>query len=305
MTIFPPRDSHPDFRSEDNIVVGNVCLYGATSGRVFFRGVAAERFCVRNSGAVAVVEGVGDHGCEYMTGGRSLILGPTGRNFAAGMSGGIAFVYDKDGRFDSKCNKETVELLPLELDSDCDFVKEVLNDFVKETGSVVAQTMLSDWEAARKRFVKVFPYEYQRALKEMEAEANRMEVDGADNKVKVVAENGSGVPDIESVVADGEMASRKQEQLDKKRGFVIYRRESRSYRPAEKRMNDWEEIYDFGHLRRGLRKQAARCMDCGVPFCHSTAHGCPLGNIIPKFNDLVFQQNWKEALHTLLQVRRI
>ncbi len=97
VSIFPPRNSHPDFRSEDNIVVGNVCLYGATTGRAFFRGIAAERFCVRNSGAVAVVEGVGDHGCEYMTGGRVLILGPTGRNFAAGMSGGIAYVLDKYG----------------------------------------------------------------------------------------------------------------------------------------------------------------------------------------------------------------
>ncbi len=95
MSVFPPRNCHPDFRSEDNIVVGNVCLYGAVSGKAFFRGVAAERFCVRNSGATAVVEGVGDHGCEYMTGGRVLILGPTGRNFAAGMSGGIAYILDK------------------------------------------------------------------------------------------------------------------------------------------------------------------------------------------------------------------
>jgi len=92
--IYPPKNVSPEYKSEDNVIVGNVCLYGATTGRAFFRGIAAERFCVRNSGATAVVEGVGDHGCEYMTGGVALILGSTGRNFAAGMSGGIAYVYD-------------------------------------------------------------------------------------------------------------------------------------------------------------------------------------------------------------------
>jgi len=106
VTIYPPKTSV--FRSEENVIAGNACLYGATTGTVFIRGIAAERFCVRNSGATAVVEGVGDHGCEYMTGGVALILGPTGRNFAAGMSGGVAFILDRDGHFPSQCNMSMV-----------------------------------------------------------------------------------------------------------------------------------------------------------------------------------------------------
>src|SRR5690606_36688555 len=112
VVVYPPRNA--TFRAEENIIIGNVALYGATSGRAFFRGVAAERFCVRNSGAIAVVEGCGDHGCEYMTGGRAVILGRTGRNFAAGMSGGIAYVWDREGDFITRCNLGTVELEKME-----------------------------------------------------------------------------------------------------------------------------------------------------------------------------------------------
>lgn len=292
ITIFPPKKS--PFKSEENIIVGNVCLYGATSGQALIRGVAAERFCVRNSGAVAVVEGVGDHGCEYMTGGKVIILGPTGRNFAAGMSGGIAYVLDQNGTFESKCNKEMVELLPLAEEEDKKFVKEMLKEFVAKTGSDVARSLLESWALAQSMFVKVFPYEYQRALKELDNKAQDAK------KSKLEKEN--DVPDIESVVKDTEMEAKKQEiVLDKTRGFVKYKRETKMYRDAAERQKDWDEIYDFKHVRKGLKTQSARCMDCGVPFCHSTSHGCPLGNIIPKFNDLVFQDNWKEALHQLLQ----
>merc|ERR1712179_333254 len=108
------KNGNAGFKSEQNILTGNVCLYGATGGKAYFRGVAAERFCVRNSGATAVVEGVGDHGCEYMTGGRVIILGPTGRNFAAGMSGGIAYIFDPNNEFPVKCNKSSVDLLAVE-----------------------------------------------------------------------------------------------------------------------------------------------------------------------------------------------
>lgn len=129
--IAPPEEA--TFQSDLNVIVGNVCLYGATSGKAFFRGIAAERFCVRNSGVTAVVEGVGDHGCEYMTGGMVVILGLTGRNFAAGMSGGIAYVYDTDGSFRSKTNAETVELL-LVTEKDKKVMKDLLLEFVDTTG---------------------------------------------------------------------------------------------------------------------------------------------------------------------------
>ncbi|KAI5644015.1 glutamine amidotransferases class-II domain-containing protein [Phthorimaea operculella] len=132
VVIYPHRTS--PFESHLNVIVGNVCLYGATSGRAYFRGIASERFCVRNSGCTAVVEGVGDHGCEYMTAGTVLILGLTGRNFAAGMSGGIAYVYDIDGSFKGKCNPEMVELLPLEHQDDLDVVKRLLEEFSQYTG---------------------------------------------------------------------------------------------------------------------------------------------------------------------------
>lgn len=130
--IAPPKES--TFESHLNVIVGNVCLYGATSGKAFFRGIAAERFCVRNSGVTAVVEGVGDHGCEYMTSGLVVILGLTGRNFAAGMSGGIAYVYDIDGSFKAKVNAEMVELLPLDNANDQETVKKLLVEFVEYTG---------------------------------------------------------------------------------------------------------------------------------------------------------------------------
>src|ERR1019366_1701548 len=124
LIVYPPRQSR--FIAEDNIIVGNVVLYGATSGEAYIRGVAGERFAVRNSGAIAVVEGVGDHGCEYMTEGRVVVLGGTGRNFAAGMSGGVAFVLNGDGRFAGRCNTELVDLEPLERPADLALVRELL-----------------------------------------------------------------------------------------------------------------------------------------------------------------------------------
>ncbi|XP_076674514.1 uncharacterized protein LOC143372318 isoform X2 [Andrena cerasifolii] len=289
--IYPPKDS--SFDSEANVIVGNVCLYGATSGRAYFRGIAAERFSVRNSGAVVVVEGVGDHGCEYMTGGCAIILGLTGRNFAAGMSGGIAYVFDVDGSFKSKCNPDMVELLALNNPKDMEYVKRLLEDFVEKTGSLIAQDLLKLWPEPTTRFVKVFPYEYQRALKQFE-EAERAEQMSNGNLQATDAR----VKDIEDAITDLAMEERK---LDKIRGFMKYKRQTVGiYRPTDSRMKDWDEIYNFQGVRKGLRVQAARCMECGVPFCQSS-HGCPLGNIIPKWNDLVFHSNWKEALNQLLQ----
>ena len=160
---YPPKDS--SFVPEESILVGNVVLYGATTGEVFLNGIAGERFAVRNSGATAVVEGVGDHGCEYMTNGLVLVLGSTGRNFAAGMSGGRAFVYDDKGDFTSRrCNKASVDLEPLALESDVAEVKALMERHVKLTGSPRAKWILDNWAEAQPRFVKVFPHEYKRVL---------------------------------------------------------------------------------------------------------------------------------------------
>ena len=153
------------FRAEENMIVGNTVLYGATAGRAFFRGLAGERFAVRNSGAMAVVEGVGDHGCEYMTGGRVVVLGPTGRNFAAGMSGGVAYVYDKNRAFESRCNLELVDLDEL-TEADDEEVKALISEHAQRTGSLVARNVLASWERSRERFVKVMPRDYKRVLAE-------------------------------------------------------------------------------------------------------------------------------------------
>ncbi len=200
LIIYPPAESAIE-RAEDNIIVGNTVLYGAISGECFFRGVAGERFCVRNSGATAVVEGVGDHGCEYMTGGVAVVLGPTGRNFAAGMSGGIAYVLNGDGSFEDRCNLSMVELQPIadeddalealdhqkgDLEShglvdisrdmtrhDAARLRQLIERHLHYTNSAVARRILDDWQAMLPRFVKVMPVDYRRALEEMQANQSR------------------------------------------------------------------------------------------------------------------------------------
>ncbi|QDV34478.1 glutamate synthase large subunit [Tautonia plasticadhaerens] len=162
VVVYPPREA--TFKAEENILVGNVVLYGATAGRAFFRGRAGERFCVRNSGALAVVEGIGDHGCEYMTGGVAVVLGPTGRNFAAGMSGGMAFVLDEAGDFRSRCNAEMVDVEPFSESEDLELVRDLLIQHAGYTGSVVAARVLNDWDSAVPQFVKVMPRDYRRVL---------------------------------------------------------------------------------------------------------------------------------------------
>lgn len=161
LVVYP--SSMAAFVPEENIIVGNVAFYGATSGSAYIRGKAGERFCVRNSGIHAVVEGVGDHGCEYMTGGRVVVLGDTGRNFAAGMSGGIAFVYDVKGIFASMCNREMVDLDPVN-NEDVEELKTMIENHFRNTGSTVAQFILDDFENQLKNFVKVFPRDYKKVL---------------------------------------------------------------------------------------------------------------------------------------------
>ena len=163
------------FRAEDNVIAGNVIGYGATSGQLFLRGIVGERFCVRNSGASAVVEGVGDHGCEYMTGGTVLVLGPTGRNFAAGMSGGTAFVLDLD---ESLVNRELVDVVPLRT-SDRETVLDLLTQHVELTGSTVAKELLEDPESGLARLSLVLPRDYQRVLDvRAQAEAEGLDIEG-------------------------------------------------------------------------------------------------------------------------------
>jgi glutamate synthase (NADPH/NADH) large chain len=159
--VYPSKDA--GFIPEENIIIGNVAFYGATSGEAFIRGKAGERFCVRNSGANVVVEGVGDHGCEYMTGGNVIILGETGRNFAAGMSGGIAYVYDVNHNFEILCNKEMVDLDPVG-ESDEKFLQKMIKKQFELTGSTVAKFILNDFENQLKNFVKVFPQDYKKVL---------------------------------------------------------------------------------------------------------------------------------------------
>jgi glutamate synthase domain-containing protein 3 len=167
LAVRPPEQA--TFPAEDNVVIGNTVLYGATSGRAFFRGLAGERFAVRNSGASAVVEGVGDHGCEYMTGGRAVILGRTGRNFAAGMSGGIAYVLDEDGTFAERCNMGLVGFDEIE-EADAIELHELIEEHAERTGSPVAERVLEAWAEYLPRFVKVMPHDYKRALRELAEE---------------------------------------------------------------------------------------------------------------------------------------
>jgi glutamate synthase (NADPH/NADH) large chain/glutamate synthase (ferredoxin) len=170
--IRPREGMGEHFRAEQNVIVGNTVLYGATAGRAFFRGLAGERFAVRNSGAWAVVEGLGDHGCEYMTGGRVVVLGPTGRNFAAGMSGGVAYVLDEQGVFPERCNMGMVGFEELS-EADAIELRATVEEHERRTDSPVGARVLAEWDGllARKAFVKVMPHDYKRVLRELAEQA--------------------------------------------------------------------------------------------------------------------------------------
>ncbi|HEU0169634.1 MAG TPA: glutamate synthase-related protein, partial [Chloroflexota bacterium] len=172
IVVFPPHDA--TFKAEENIIIGNVSLYGATGGEVFIRGIAGERFAVRNSGATVVVEGTGDHGCEYMTKGLAVVLGKTGRNFAAGMSGGIAFVYDGDGGFRDRCNTGMVEVTPVDSAEDRQLLRDLVQRHGQLTESEVARRVLDLWEIELQRFVKVTPTDYKKVLEAKHLDADQM-----------------------------------------------------------------------------------------------------------------------------------
>jgi glutamate synthase (NADPH/NADH) len=317
LIVYPPRMAV--FKAEENVLIGNVCLYGATGGSAFFRGVAAERFAVRNSGVTAVVEGVGDHGCEYMTGGRVLVLGSTGRNFAAGMSGGIAYVLDMHHDFEGKVNQEMVELSGLEDPTEIAFVRGLIEDHHHYTGSELAARILLDFSRALPRFVKVLPTDYKRVMAEEAAKA--AELKKAEYPLPILPGNAvrnlheeskkhqheaedkdkkaASLLDIEESVDDAK-ANKKRAALvlDKTKGFMKYQRRSEKYRNPKTRTRDWQELSTRLNEDE-LKYQTARCMDCGVPFCQSDT-GCPISNIIPKWNELVFQGQWRDALNRLL-----
>ena len=190
IAVSPPEGVN--FQPEENVLVGNTALYGATDGRAFFRGMGGERFAVRNSGATAVIEGVGDHGCEYMTGGVVVVLGPTGRNFAAGMSGGIAYVYDEDGEFATRANPTMLDQLEQPADEDLIELRQLVEEHLERTDSDLARQVLDAWDDCSSRFVKVFPADYKRVLAEREAESAEQAAATAEaSKLVVSAEKGA------------------------------------------------------------------------------------------------------------------
>ncbi len=268
IVVRPPLDAAEGFVAEDNIIGGNVILFGATSGEALLRGVVGERFAVRNSGATAVVEGVGDHGCEYMTGGKVVILGATGRNFGAGMSGGVAYIYNPDKAFEKNLNTELVDLEDLSGD-DFTWLKGAIERHRDETGSEVATRILADWSQQVGHFAKVMPRDYKKVLLAIAA----AEKDGKNVDEAV----------MEQLVGDPS-------------GFLKHTsRELPVRRPVPLRLLDWKEVYEE-FPKDTLKTQASRCMDCGIPFCHN---GCPLGNLIPEWNDLVYKDHWHDAIERL------
>ncbi|KZT28486.1 NADPH-dependent glutamate synthase [Neolentinus lepideus HHB14362 ss-1] len=334
LVVYPPKQS--TFKAEENIIIGNVCLYGATSGEAFVRGIAAERFAVRNSGAHAVVEGTGDHGCEYMTGGRVVVLGATGRNFAAGMSGGIAYVLDMAHTFATKVNMEMVELGKVTDPKEIAELRSLIEDHRHYTGSEVADRVLRDFHHLLAMFVRVMPLDYKRVLDEQERhrqeEKARLsvvdlvpsrtasQVDLASESMEAIllprtpfSRTASHTPtltpvrgrsheptvaDLEDSMVDENTTKQRISKLDKTRGFMKYKRLHEAYRPPRKRVRDWKEL-SVRLTDNELKYQSARCMDCGVPFCQSDS-GCPVSNVIPKWNDLVFKGQWQDALNRLL-----
>ena len=184
--VYPPKGS--DFIPEENILIGNVAFYGATSGEAYINGIAGERFCVRNSGIKAVVEGVGDHGCEYMTGGKVVVLGKTGRNFAAGMSGGVAYILDFDEVY---CNKSMVLLEKIESQEELSEIKKMIEKHVTATRSPLGKKIIADWEGYSQKFTKVIPEDYKRMLENI-AKAHKAGLNGEEALMEAFKEHCKG-----------------------------------------------------------------------------------------------------------------
>ena len=264
--VKPPDDVL--FLPEDNVIAGNTLLYGATSGEVYLRGRVGERFCARNSGALAVVEGVGDHACEYMTGGRVVVLGRTGRNMAAGMSGGIAFVL---GLEPSMVNTEMVELQRLDPED-----LTWLHDVVARHARLTRQHL---GRVGAIRLAKAQCAIHEDHADRLSARADR-DPDGQGGRPRRRHRDHGGEPWLI------------------RHGFLEVAKVEAAKRPVDERVGDWREVYERQdpQQRAGeVSQQARRCMDCGIPFCHSGTAGCPLGNLIPEWNDLVRRGRWDAA----------
>mmetsp|Transcript_67087 Transcript_67087/g.165502 ORF Transcript_67087/g.165502 Transcript_67087/m.165502 type:complete len:1006 (+) Transcript_67087:1-3018(+) len=303
IAVFP----HPQavFKAEENIIVGNVCLYGATGGKMFVRGVAAERFAVRNSGTYAVVEGTGDHCCEYMTGGRVVVLGGVGVNFAAGMSGGRAYIYDPKGEAKGKVSHELdpqKEYGPVYPEYEAE-LKGLVEEHVAATQSELGKRLLANWASEVKSFLQVFPLDFKAAL----ANAEKPAAPAKDPVAHLTPAEKESVdidpaPDAKPKATDLEdMGPQRPIKVDKpikRRGFIEYERGAAPYKEVKGRVKNFEEIYTPIDEPK-LKTQGARCMNCGVPFCHQKETGCPLGNKIPEWNELVYNGDWKRALERL------
>eukprot|EP00930_Biecheleria_cincta_P054051 TRINITY_DN3994_c0_g1_i2.p1 TRINITY_DN3994_c0_g1~~TRINITY_DN3994_c0_g1_i2.p1 ORF type:complete len:2158 (-),score=436.10 TRINITY_DN3994_c0_g1_i2:218-6520(-) len=327
LAVYPCRKAtEAGFKSEENVIIGNVALYGATTGVAFIRGICAERFAVRNSGAWAVVEGAGDHCCEYMTGGRVVVLGATGSNFAAGMSGGVAWVWDAKNDFEHNVNKELVSLTRMAPDlkhpaypHETSDLQDLLSAHARITGSAVAKDLLSRWPQSLKEFVRVFPTDFEKAmLKGDQGKADTLRfkswlpqedapMEPAKPKKEIDSKASFKFPTLDIEDIGGVLMKRpkvdEETALKGNKGFVKFSRAEIKKRDVKTRAGDFVEIYDHNAIQE-VRTQAARCMDCGTPFCHqsvTTRSGCPLGNLIPEWNALVKAGDWKSAFMRLRQ----
>lgn len=328
LAIRPPEGSA--FRSDENVIVGNTCFYGATSGKAFISGCAGERFGVRNSGANIVVERVkGNNAFEYMTGGRVVVLSQLeSLNSFSGATGGIAYCMTSDyDDFYGRINHDTVLLEGLDDPQEIGEVKNMIKEHVNLTQSKLGEKILHNFNRYLKNFVKVIPKDFKAVLEKQKLEAakaeetekqkylNRFEknpdssIDATNgevmNFVKTRATsshstlNEPKVLDLEDAVPDIKAGEQKLEKLEKMRGFLTYARQKSKNRSPQSRTKDWNE-FSNNLTKKSARVQAARCMDCGTPFCLSDT-GCPVSNVIPKFNDLLFKNEWKLALSKLLE----
>jgi len=331
--VYPSqRAIQAGFQAEQNIIIGNTALYGATSGLALVNGIAAERFAVRNSGAWAVVEGAGDHCCEYMTGGRVCVLGPTGINFGAGMSGGVAWVWDPNGEFMRKDLPNSVEVSRMDAKmphqaypDDLDDLRQLLEAHMKYTKSKVATQILQNWPARATEFARVFPVDYMNAIVVARRKGEdilsklstwlpndktnrpftRMLSEGAKN---LKPQQASPLPGLDIEDMGGLLKGKRPTKLDDPvqvaksiRGFVELDRADLPKRSVRDRVSDFQEI-GAKKDEVTVQTQASRCMDCGTPFCHQSVtdrSGCPLGNLIPEWNDLVRKGQWHEAFKRL------
>jgi len=343
LVVYPPQEAlEAGFKAEENIIIGNTALYGATGGCCFVRGIAAERFGVRNSGAWAVVEGAGDHCLEYMTGGRAVVLGKVGVNFAAGMSGGVAWVWDTTGDLEGRPAPPGVSMGRVDAAaSHKDYPNEhedlllLLREHVRLTGSAVAKNILDRWPASAPELIRAFPNEYARAAREAEAKGlpsplgsvkeflptatastseplpkrrrvpRKPEEKAPSALSRSPAKAGMDIEDM-GFYGKGQRPKVVEETALVKpgsKGFLEYDRAEFVKRDKSERVSDFKEIMGKQDEDR-IRTQAARCMDCGTPFCHQAEtdrSGCPLGNLIPEWNELVRQGKWHQAFLRLLQ----